>query len=393
MREYLPLYHPRPSRARGAGLRALILVAGGWVIVRSLFIISDDGAVKLRPMPPFVPRMADPLAAGNDAAAIATLHLPKSPIKLPMGGIQGADGSAPPSGYRPSPDVAQRTFWGWERTAMSGDISMVDRDYMGQLGPLFLFEPKGRRLSSASREQGGKESGGDVATALPFWIPSKPADIAARPAFGLYAAVLVRPNAGYSAPFTSYGGSQLYLRTQWRLGDDGLARRSTAYARVNQDLSRGGRAEYALGVAVQPMAQIPVIAHAERRFRQGAPDATATFISGGVSAVKLPLNAQLDGYAQGGRIWPDKGKATSFFDGQARVTMPLQQTPKWQADVGVAVIGGGEDRLARLDIGPVVHVATKQDQAVIEGQLGWRFRVAGDATPASGPAVTLSFGF
>ena len=218
--------------------------------------------------------------------------------------------------------------------------------------------------------------------------------------FGLFAYLFYRPDAAPGAAFTTYGGSQWFARAQYRFGGEGVVGRSNVYVRASGPMDGGGQAEVALGGAMQPLAGLPITLHAERRFRPHAPDASAAFISGGLSDVALPRGAALNAYAQGGGIWPDRGAGTAFFDGQAAVTAPLHrsahgQSVHWRADAGVLAAAGGQsgpDATARLDLGPVVTVKAGKG-AQVEAQLGWRFRVAGDAAPAHGPAVTLSVGF
>jgi len=62
--------------------------------------------------------------------------------------------------------------------------------------------------------------------------------------------------------------------------------------------------------------------------------------------------------------------------------------------VGGGVWGGAQKGAARLDIGPsaTMTIGLGESAAARLG-LDWRFRVAGDAAPASGPALTLSAGF
>ncbi|MBS1239358.1 MAG: hypothetical protein H6R45_64, partial [Proteobacteria bacterium] len=55
--------------------------------------------------------------------------------------------------------------------------------------------------------------------------------------------------------------------------------------------------------------------------------------------------------------------------------------------------GGAQKGAARLDIGPSASLQLKLGEANSRVSMDWRFRVAGEARPASGPALTISAGF
>ena len=383
MRGHLPLSHPKQEARHGAGLRALALVAGGWVLMRAMFIIGDDGEVTLRPFPPEI--LADkpkPMAAPQTPWAATTPH--------------HSDGWARPVFPRAQPAATLPKGVAWIMPVAALPLAAVDapfgladeqRDYMGQLGPLFFAG------STAQMPDGSLWRETEIAPAAPLWLPPSMQSAHADGPFGLYAYLFYRPDAAPGASATTYGGSQMFVRADYRLGRGGLAGRSALYARASRDLGQEGRAEFALGGAVQPFAALPITLHGERRVRQGGPDAIAAFVSGGVTDVALPHGVRLNAYGQGGKVWPDKGKGSAFFDGQASLTKPVHRADNWRLDAGAMAATGGQDAAARLDIGPVVTLSAGKGRAQVQGQVGWRFRVAGDAAPAHGPAVTLSFGF
>ncbi|MEO6041100.1 MAG: hypothetical protein ABIP41_04300, partial [Croceibacterium sp.] len=63
------------------------------------------------------------------------------------------------------------------------------------------------------------------------------------------------------------------------------------------------------------------------------------------------------------------------------------------ASAGVGVWGGAQKGATRVDIGPTADVTFRLGDTRGRVAADYRFRVAGDAAPASGPAVTLSAGF
>ena len=55
--------------------------------------------------------------------------------------------------------------------------------------------------------------------------------------------------------------------------------------------------------------------------------------------------------------------------------------------------GGAQDGASRLDIGPSAAVSFRLGEGRGRVAADYRIRVAGEAEPASGPALTLSAGF
>lgn len=223
---------------------------------------------------------------------------------------------------------------------------------------------------------------------LPVLPPALAVPDAARPRrLGAYAWLFVRDEGGAPAlaPGGMLGGSQAGLRLTYRLNGDS-DRPLALSARTSLPLARQRGAEAAVGVDWRPVAGLPIHILAERREalgREGRSDFALT-IYGGVERRVGPL--RLEAYAQAGAVGhrdPDL-----FADGAARLTLPLGSV-----EVGGGVWGGAQPGVERLDVGP--HVSTRLPVAGAGVRIAaeWRVRVAGDAAPGSGPALTLSTGF
>ena len=61
--------------------------------------------------------------------------------------------------------------------------------------------------------------------------------------------------------------------------------------------------------------------------------------------------------------------------------------------LGAGAWAGGQEGATRLDLGPRASLRLRLGETASRLALDWRFRVAGEARPASGPALTLSAGF
>lgn len=196
------------------------------------------------------------------------------------------------------------------------------------------------------------------------------------------------------AGLPTYGASQAgaVLRYRLAIGDP---HRPVAYVRAVAALNGSRQKEVAAGFAARPLPALPVVAAAELR---GTSDRFGSrmrpVIMGYTELPGFDLAGGWTGeaYLQGGYVAGEG--ATGFIDGQVRLDRRLAGTGKVDLRAGGGVWGGAQKGASRLDIGPTVQVVAPLSRDVFARVgLDWRFRVAGDAAPASGPALTLSAGF
>ncbi len=186
----------------------------------------------------------------------------------------------------------------------------------------------------------------------------------------------------------SYGASQIGAVVRYRLNSS--ARAAALYVRATSGLERPRGATLAAGLALRPVPAIPLVVMAELRGGRGVHPALAAVTVLPPAALPLALRGELYvqvGYVAGG------ADATAFVDGQLRVDRRIGSLGSAELRAGGGVWGGAQKGAARLDIGPgaTLHLARVANGARLA--LDWRFRVAGDAAPRSGPALTLSAGF
>jgi hypothetical protein len=178
------------------------------------------------------------------------------------------------------------------------------------------------------------------------------------------------------------GGSQAGARLFYNLN-----RQIAAVLRFSSDVSRRG-GEAALGVRVQPLQSIPVWITAERRQAIGkygdGRSAFAAFAEGGVYDRPLAGGFTLSGYAQAGVV--GLKRRDMFADGGLTVTRPVYK----RFSAGFGVWAGAQPGLYRVDVGPRVTMRVRDN---IRVHFDYRQRVAGNALPGSGPAVTLAGDF
>lgn len=187
------------------------------------------------------------------------------------------------------------------------------------------------------------------------------------------------------APGGTLGGSQAGGRIMYRIGRDGgpLVRLS---ARAYLPLRRATGAEAAIGVDWQPTS-LPLHLLAERRQAVGDEGRSAfSLIIYGGGSVALPMDLRLDGYAQAGVV--GLRSRDMFIDGAVHVRRAIGPV-----EIGGAAWGAAQPGATRLDVGPQISLPLRAGPATLRVSADWRVRVAGNAMPGSGPALTLGADF
>lgn len=187
---------------------------------------------------------------------------------------------------------------------------------------------------------------------------------------------------GSLAPGGTLGGSQAGARITYL-----FSRQLAASLRSTSPVGGGSGGEVAAGIRYTPFKSIPIAFTAERRKAigryGGGRDAFAVFMEGGV--YQRPVwGMQLDGYGQAGIV--GARSRDWFADGGFTLTRPLFR----EFSGGFGVWGGTQPGLYRIDAGPRVSMRLRKNVRV---HFDWRQRVAGNALPRSGPAVTLAGDF
>jgi hypothetical protein len=180
----------------------------------------------------------------------------------------------------------------------------------------------------------------------------------------------------------SLGASQAGARLTYN-----FTRQIAASLRSTTEVGRRG-GELAAGVRVQPVRGIPLWITGERRQRLGrfggGRNAFALFFEAGLYDRPMPLHFVLDTYLQGGVV--GARSRDKFIDGSLALTRPVYK----QFSAGLGVWGGAQPGVYRVDAGPRVTMRVRKNVRV---HFDWRQRLAGNAKPGSGPAVTLAGDF
>ncbi|MGL5838412.1 MAG: hypothetical protein ACRCY3_07925 [Sphingorhabdus sp.] len=192
-----------------------------------------------------------------------------------------------------------------------------------------------------------------------------------------------------SAPTGQYGGSQTAVIVGYDLkGKPG--RGAAIVGRIAATPNYGAK-EIALGLRLQKPAALPLSITAERRIRSDGKDDWAAYAAGGIDTVRLPARFSLNAYAQAG--WSTGKDGGGFFDAQARALRPAFSIGSIPVRIGAGLWAGGQKDLHRFDIGPTLATEIDTDLAKFDFRLDWRQRVAGNAAPKDGLALTVTTGF
>jgi len=355
-------------------LRFLALVLGGWICVRAAVLSPGWWGGTPAGAPP--------------ASPARSAHRPAP------GPVRQAKGHAPlpqPSPYliREAPYKAGRPAAGPAALPVGAVLPVVAP--MTGAGPMTGAAPMAvSRRPADSGARSGAEGGAAAATALLPGGPARPLPTlgpSSSRAAGRWSAsawLLVRGDSGRPGliPGGALGGSQAGARLGYRLGG-GVSFSARAYAPLRQPAG----AELAAGVAWRPAAAIPVEILAERRQALGAQGRSAFAAAAhGGGSLSLPRGLRLDLYGQAGIVGLRSRDA--FAGASARVSAAAGPV-----EIGAGAWGAAQPGAARLDAGPTLTWRLPVARADLRIEAGWRFRLAGDASPGSGPALILAADF
>ena len=354
-------------------LRFLVLAAVGWAGLRTVTLGALPGAELLRidqseaKPPPIVPTEFPPIAPIQPAQPTSALVEPIAirPVAVPAYFVptraSASSMAVPPRPARLTnilPEPAPNIF---------GPITMLDQWPLPQIAAASMP----MRSTVVVQRQ-----------SIPAALRENPLDRIQLTAWALLRSrrEMLGPNSLASSG--TLGGSQAGARLSYH-----LSRQIAATLRTSSEVGRRG-GEVAAGLRIQPVGGVPLWLTAERRQRLGryggGRNAFALFFEGGVYERPLPWRFSLDTYLQGGIV--GFHSRDRFIDGGLTLTRPVYR----QFSAGVGVWGGAQPGLYRVDAGPRVSMRVRNNVRV---HLDWRQRLAGNAQPGSGPALTLAGDF
>lgn len=204
------------------------------------------------------------------------------------------------------------------------------------------------------------------------------------------------PGRGLPAQFpnsSAYGASQAGIVLRYRLAP-GDSLKTAIYLRASSGMERPRGEELAAGVALRPLAKVPITVLGEvRALNQGERTVLrpAVAMVTELPAVALPLGLRGEAYGQAG--WVGGKDHTPFGDGQLRIDKRIAARDRTSLSLGAGAWVGVQSGSSRLDVGPSVRVDLPLGGTNARVTGDYRWRVGGRAAPGSGAAITFSAGF
>lgn len=371
---------------RGQPVLVMLALLAGWVLLRmAAWEAPAPGTFDYHHALPDMavdPLAADPLprraalspatpAAGRAGhrplpqSPVQPLPLPSAPAMMPL---PGGNPAAPPPAAQPVP----------ARIA-AGHVMLLMAVFSQMPEPASLLPPPG--------------------LAAPPSRPVSVPEVAKAPArrWSGDGWLLLRRGglAGPAAPSSpTYGASQAGAVIRYRL-DPASGHRPALFVRATAALNRSRERDLAGGIVLRPVPGLPVAVAAEARIsdsRAGTRTRPAAFAHSELAPIDLPGGWRAEAYGQAGLVGGKGG--TAFADGQLRVDRAVAHFGPAELRAGGGAWAGAQEGVSRVDVAPGVTLGLPVGSAASARlALDWRFRVAGDARPESGPALTLSAGF
>jgi hypothetical protein len=372
----------------GAPIRALFWFAAGWIVVRLCWAILNGGDVngderwaaadswgEHRATDPQFGETSGDLRQNAGKLSAAQNVLQAGPFRVdtyragPLGAMvrprqaKGPIGSA--AKYRavapPTPAAIAPLPSGVARAAMAGGKAAADQPLAPAILPVSPVEPR-RQMSHVSAFLFLRPGSRAVAS---------PAIIAANPLLG---------------------GSQAGFSYRRRFNGDAPVEWG-AIARIQSAIDPQSDARLSLGLYAQPLHRVPIFLGAEARvgLDQSAADDLLLHGNGGTSLRVGNRGGRIDIYGQAGAAIG--AQTTLFAHAQTQFSQPLITIAGEDVRLGAALNAGGQGTSWRVDAGPQVQWRLPFANPPLDLRLAWRERLAGNADPATGLAITLSSDF
>jgi hypothetical protein len=225
--------------------------------------------------------------------------------------------------------------------------------------------------------------------------PSNPAPPRRFPDLTVSAWAIVRPAGSLPNLATNgqLGASQAGVRIQQPLIRDDQRTLIALNLRVSAPLDQRLGLEAGLGLAARPIKQVPIELIFERRVAldRGGRNALAVIAAGGFDDKPLVRKMTVSGYVQTGMV--GFAQNDGFIDGALRVERALLDHSNRSLRLGAGLWGAAQPNVARIDAGPILAVKQRLGTANFRISAEYRWRLAGQARPASGPALSIGTDF
>lgn len=362
---------PDASRRRGQPIVMLALLGAAWIGARTMLWDFPVGPNTVRTQSPLV--QATPLAQDAPMQLGRERKLVAASVSVSR---HSSSGSAPratrlaPMGDGPRQAQPAGTAWatGGPLPGLLDELGVEEKFAAPAAGVAVMPRPTARPAAATGKRW-----------SVEGWF-------AWRSGSGI-------PRRAAGVPFRGgYGGTQGGALARFDLSEGG--RRPQAFVRLTHAPDRPSQSDIALGLGLRPHDRLPLRVQAEARATRSAGRTSIAPVATLVSELpvqELPLGFRAEAYGQAG--WVGGDFATGFVDGQVRADRKVASLGRVALRLGAGAWGGAQKFTARLDVGPAVALDLHDAGVPARVWVDYRFRVAGNARPDDGIAVTLSTGF
>lgn len=355
-------------RAPGGPLRFLVMIIGGWTMVRIVMLL---------------PASVQTIASAPPPTLFGTPAQPRAPfaglIDEPAGGVPSIGQSAL-AAVAPAPPA---------HTPMAphANASRIALALLAMIRVGSVSESSDGAVASVLRPADFPSLKPAAQTALSRW----PGLREGQSRWSGSAWLVARGGQGLGAGLTTsqIGGGQAGVRLAYAID---AGHRLALAGRVAAPLSGRGK-EAAIGLEWQPT-RLPVRMIAEQRIALdgavggGGP---AIGVIGGFGPSAVARTFRLEAYGQAGAI--KRRRMIGYVDGAIRLNRQIALIGDTGIDIGAGSWGAMQPGAARLDLGPSIGVRLPINDDNLRLSLDWRQRVAGNARPGSGAALTIGADF
>ena len=380
--------------------RSLMLAGGvlcGWVMLRSAYVLAVMATA------------GNPGDATHGPFLLPGFGVPLGQIPLPppretaMVVVTGARGNAAPRvqhhhaiAHAPSLLLRHHVSPTGAGQASGGDAASATSEYLqNQLAMLaFASSPLGSGRTSLGLTNAGAMGATPARGASMLTRPEAPLPPIRRSEWAFSSWAFVRPHGEDAARLgrsPSLGASQFGAIAEYRLDAPGRVR---GFVRLNSAGRAAGSLEGAAGVSLAPTRNSPVRLVVERRQAVAGGEgqsAFAAYAAGGFNALPVAGQWRVDGYGAAGVVGARNQRL--FAEGSQSLHRPLARIGSVAVDGGVGVWAAAQKDASRVDVGPSIGAQPQAIRNAPRLSIDWRQRVAGNADPGSGIAITLAHQF
>ena len=370
---------PLRSARRGQPLAALAMLMLAWIGARTALYaaspVAQPVAAAVPALGPIAPRTVQPAPAKPEPGIVPPRYAPDTPAPAPR--MAPAEPVSSPEAVPPTP-MPPKVAAGHQLLFLAGVSNLPVPDNAIAAAPAAMPASPPVPYLPAARAEALRWSGDG-------WILWRQGGNG----FNLPGAGL----PGASLPSGAYGSSQAGFVLRYRLAPSSPLR-PTLYLRASSGLYQPRGEEAAFGLSLRPLPKVPVALMGEARVTStlsGTVVRPAVAVVTELPPARLPMGFRAETYGQAG--WVGGKDHTPFIDGQARLDRPIAKAGTAELRLGAGAWGGAQRGASRLDVGPTATLDLGLGPARARLSADYRWRVAGDAAPGSGAAVTFSAGF